>query len=73
MKWAIFCWESLGPGRHVNITLTHATYLHIIASQANLFMATVFPNDSASFSSIMSATLQKLFRKADLAAHRDHI
>ena len=26
MLWAMFCWEALGPGIHVEVNLTHATY-----------------------------------------------
>ncbi|KAK3541531.1 hypothetical protein QTP86_029169 [Hemibagrus guttatus] len=27
MLWAMFCWESLGPAIHVDVTLTRSTYL----------------------------------------------
>ncbi|MCJ8733570.1 hypothetical protein PDJAM_G00225080 [Pangasius djambal] len=44
MPWTMFCWENLGPGIHVDVTLTHSTYLNIVADQVHPFMATVFPN-----------------------------
>ena len=28
MLWVIFCWETLDPGIHVDVTLTHTTYLN---------------------------------------------
>ncbi|MCI4379860.1 hypothetical protein PGIGA_G00233280, partial [Pangasianodon gigas] len=49
MLWAMFCWETLGPGIHVDAILTHTTYLNIVADQVQPFMATVFPNRSDLF------------------------
>ncbi|KAJ8276573.1 hypothetical protein COCON_G00083250, partial [Conger conger] len=49
MLWAMFCWETLGPGIHVDVNLTHATYLNIVADQVHPFMATVFPDGSGLF------------------------
>ncbi|MCI4377385.1 hypothetical protein PGIGA_G00202980 [Pangasianodon gigas] len=46
MPWAMFCWETLGPGIYVSATLTRTTYLNIVADQVHPFMATVFPNGS---------------------------
>ncbi|MCI4382560.1 hypothetical protein PGIGA_G00016250 [Pangasianodon gigas] len=46
MLWAMFCWETLSQGIHVDVTLTRTTYLNIIADP---FMATVFPNGSSLF------------------------
>lgn len=33
-----FCWETLGSGIHVDVTLTKTTYLNIIAGQVHPFM-----------------------------------
>ncbi|MCI4378051.1 hypothetical protein PGIGA_G00211420 [Pangasianodon gigas] len=41
MLWAMFCWETLGPGIHVDVTLTRTTYLNIAADDVHPFMATV--------------------------------
>ncbi|KAJ8417445.1 hypothetical protein AAFF_G00286720 [Aldrovandia affinis] len=49
MLWAMFCWETLGPGIHVDVTLTRTTYLNIVANQVHPFMATVFPDSSGLF------------------------
>ena len=49
MLWAMFCWETLGPGIHVDVTLTRTTYLNIVADQVHPFMATVFPDGSGLF------------------------
>ncbi|MCI4380731.1 hypothetical protein PGIGA_G00243310 [Pangasianodon gigas] len=49
MLWAMFCWETLGPGIHVDVTLRHTNYLNIVAGQVKPFMATVFPNGSGIF------------------------
>jgi len=38
----IFCWETLGPAFHVDVTLTHTTYLKMVADQVHPFMETVF-------------------------------
>ncbi|MCI4389581.1 hypothetical protein PGIGA_G00099830 [Pangasianodon gigas] len=40
MLWAMFCWETSGPGIHVDVILTHTTYLNIAADQVHRFMAT---------------------------------
>ena len=45
----MFCWETLGPGTHVDVTLTRTTYLNIVADQEQHFMATVFPDGSGLF------------------------
>ena len=31
MLWAILCWETLSPDIHVDVTLTHTTYLKTVA------------------------------------------
>ncbi|KAF7659717.1 hypothetical protein LDENG_00294150 [Lucifuga dentata] len=49
MIWAMFCWETLCPGIHVDVTLTRTTYLNIAAEQAHPFMAVVFPDGSGLF------------------------
>ncbi|MCI4388573.1 hypothetical protein PGIGA_G00087550 [Pangasianodon gigas] len=49
MLWAMFCWETLGPVIHVDVTLTRTIYLNIAADQVHPFMATVFPNGSGLF------------------------
>ncbi|XDV38453.1 hypothetical protein PO909_007853 [Leuciscus waleckii] len=35
MLWAMFCWETLGPAIHMDVNLTCATYLNIVADQCN--------------------------------------
>ena len=45
----MFCCETLGPGIHVDVTLTCTTYLNIVADQVHPFMATVFPDGSGLF------------------------
>ncbi|MCI4382883.1 hypothetical protein PGIGA_G00019780 [Pangasianodon gigas] len=45
----MFCWETLSPGIHVDVTLTCTTYLNIVADQVHPFMATVFPNGRGLF------------------------
>ncbi|KAK3518727.1 hypothetical protein QTP70_009665 [Hemibagrus guttatus] len=49
MIWTMFCWESLGPGIHVDVTLTPTTYLDIIAEHVHPFMKMVFPDGSGFF------------------------
>ena len=44
MLWAIFCWETLGPGIHVDVTWTRTTYLNIVADHVHPVMARVFPD-----------------------------
>ena len=62
MLWTMFCWETLGPGIHVDVTLTRTTYLNIVADQVHPFMATVFPDGSGLFQQDNAPILQKLFR-----------
>ncbi|MCJ8749228.1 hypothetical protein PDJAM_G00173930 [Pangasius djambal] len=38
MLWAMFCWETLGPGIHVDVTSTCTTYLNIVADRVHPFM-----------------------------------
>ena len=40
MLWAMFCWETLGPGIHVDVNLTLSTYLNIVVDQVHPFMET---------------------------------
>lgn len=42
MLWEMFCLETLGPATHVDVTLTHTTYLSIVADHVHSFMATIF-------------------------------
>lgn len=49
MLWAMFCWETLGPAVHVDVTLTHTTYLSIVADHVSPFMEAVFPDGSGFF------------------------
>lgn len=49
MLWAMFCWETLDPGIHVDVTLTRTTWLKIVADHIRLFMALVFPDSSGLF------------------------
>lgn len=44
MLWAMFCWETLGPGIHVNDILPCTSYLNIIADQMQPLVEMVFPN-----------------------------
>lgn len=43
--WAIFCWETLGPGVHLDLTLTGRP-LSIVTEQVSNFMVLVFPDGS---------------------------
>uniref|UniRef100_A0AAY5KZE1 Tc1-like transposase DDE domain-containing protein n=1 Tax=Esox lucius TaxID=8010 RepID=A0AAY5KZE1_ESOLU len=43
MLWAMFCWETLGPAIHVDVTLTRTTYLSIVVDHVHPFKATIFP------------------------------
>ncbi|KAK3547699.1 hypothetical protein QTP86_027744, partial [Hemibagrus guttatus] len=43
MLWAMFCWETLGPAIHVDVTLTRITFLSIVADHVHSFMETIFP------------------------------
>ncbi len=47
MLWAMFCWETMGPGIHVTSTCT--TYLNTVADQVLPFMARIFPDGSGLF------------------------
>lgn len=47
--WAVFCWETLGPFVQILDTLTHATYLDILADHVHPFITTVFPEGSGHF------------------------
>ncbi|KAK3540543.1 hypothetical protein QTP70_034300 [Hemibagrus guttatus] len=49
MLWAVFCWETLGPAIHVDVTLTRTTYLSIVADHVYPFMETVFPDGCGPF------------------------
>ena len=49
MLWAMFCWETLGPAIHVDVTLTRTTYLSIVADHVHPFMETVFPDGCGLF------------------------
>ena len=50
MLWAMFCCETLGPGNHLDVSLTRATYLnHLFPDQVQPFMAMVFPDSSGLF------------------------
>jgi len=49
MLWAMFCWETLGPVIHVDVSLTHTTYLSIVADHVHPFMETVFPGGCVLF------------------------
>ncbi len=44
MLWAMFCWETLGPAIHVDVT-----YLSIVADHGHSFMETVFPGGCGLF------------------------
>lgn len=39
MLWAMFCWETLGPGIHVDVPLTYTTHLKIVTHYIHRFMA----------------------------------
>ncbi len=47
--WALFCWETLGPVILVDVTLTHTTYLSIVADHVHPFMETVFAGGHGPF------------------------
>ena len=49
MLWAMFCWETLGPAIHVDVTLTRITYLSIVADHVHPFMETVFTSGCGLF------------------------
>ena len=64
MLWAMFSWENLGPGIHLDVALTCTTYLSIVADQVHPFMATVFPGGSGLFQqdNVPCYTTQNKFR-----------
>ncbi len=43
MLWAMLGWETLGHAFHVEVTLTHSTYLSIVEDHLHPFMETDFP------------------------------
>lgn len=45
----MLCWETLGPAIHVDVTLTHTTFLSIVADHVHPFMETVLPDGSGLF------------------------
>ena len=47
--WAMFCWETLSPAINVNVTMTHTTYLSIVADHVHPLMETVFPDGCGLF------------------------
>ncbi|KAK3519768.1 hypothetical protein QTP70_003892 [Hemibagrus guttatus] len=49
LLWAMFCWETLGPAIHVDVTLTRSTYLSIVADHVHPFMETLFPDGCGLF------------------------
>ena len=49
MLWAIFCWETLGPAIHVDLTLTLTSYLSVVADHVHPFMEKVFPDGCGLF------------------------
>lgn len=53
---AMFCWETLGPGIHVDVILSRITYQNIVADQVHPSMPMIFPNGSG-FLSAGSCTL----------------
>lgn len=44
MLWAMFCWDSLGPAIHVDVTLICNTHLNIASDQVHPFMEMLFPH-----------------------------
>ena len=49
MLWPVFCWETLGPAIHVDVTLTRTTYISIVAYHVHPFMEMVFPDGCGLF------------------------
>ncbi|KAK3519542.1 hypothetical protein QTP70_035066, partial [Hemibagrus guttatus] len=49
MLWAMFCWETLGPAVHVDVTVTRSTYLSIVTDHVHPFMETLFPDGRVLF------------------------
>ncbi len=54
MLWVMCCWETLGVGIHMDVTLTRTTYLNIVADQVHPYMANVFPDGSGGPTSQLS-------------------
>ncbi|KAK3560711.1 hypothetical protein QTP86_014737, partial [Hemibagrus guttatus] len=49
LLWSMFCWETLGPAVHVDVTVTRSTYLSIVADHVHPFMETLFPDGCVLF------------------------
>ncbi|KAK3528676.1 hypothetical protein QTP70_007720 [Hemibagrus guttatus] len=49
LLWKMFCWETLGPAVHVDVTVTRSTYLSIVADHVHSFMETLFPDGCGLF------------------------
>ena len=49
MLWAMLCWENLSPAIHVDVTLTHITYLNTVTDHRHPFMESVFADDCGLF------------------------
>ncbi|KAK3523811.1 hypothetical protein QTP70_010172 [Hemibagrus guttatus] len=49
LLWSMFCWETLGPAVHVDVTVTRSTYLSIAADHVHSFMETLFPDGCGLF------------------------
>ncbi|KAK3548209.1 hypothetical protein QTP70_005161 [Hemibagrus guttatus] len=45
----MFCWETLGPAFHVDVTVTRSTYLSIAVDHVHSFMETLFPDGCGLF------------------------
>lgn len=43
------CWKTLGPGVHVDVTLTSTTYLSFVADHVHPFTEAVFPGGCGLF------------------------
>ena len=44
MLLAVFCWESLGPAIHVDVTLKCTTHLMIVADHVHPFVEWIYPD-----------------------------
>ena len=64
MFWAMFCWETLGPAIHVDVTLTRTTYLSIVADHVHPFIAV------ASFSRIIRCAIKQIWFRNGLRSKR---
>ena len=49
MLWAVFCWDTLGPDIHLDVTLTRTTCLNIAADHIHPFKDMVFHDGSHIF------------------------